>query len=226
MLRPLRCSRSAFTGSLSLSVLLIACQGLDLTTCPAADDSVYFGYSSLGSGEESVLFDEFCKVVSVQGDELKLTCSSDDPNQTLKLQASPAPDLSAFTPGLVMHVEFNGQYYEHSESSLRITTEGGDLLFHGTSSAGGFNESDFAPLHFIDAAGCRPKHRTCGFTTARASWTVLDGDQEARVVGGSFARIGSYSLWVGRAEIRVRGDGGDCDDYVPESFTMAVLYTP
>lgn len=240
ILRPSRRTHAGSLPYLSLSVLLVACSGADVTSCPAADDGVRFGYglndTAVDAGSESQHFDRACTVVSANGGALALTCEAADDAQDIddvpgstvvEFSGSPAPDLAAFTPGLAVHVKFDGQYYEHSEDSLRITTAGGNLLFHGTANTGWFEPSDFAPLEFTNEAGCRPTERSCGFTTARASWTVIADGEEARVVDGSFARIGAYSLWVTRAQLTVRGDGdGSCSDYVPESYSMAVLYTP
>ncbi|MCY0992242.1 hypothetical protein OV203_34210 [Nannocystis sp. ILAH1] len=141
------------------------------------------------------------------------------------LSAGPAPDLGAFTPGLVVMLES----YQQSPPDLdriRVSADGGVLLFARTGH-GSLHADDWSPLQFSDEAFCDPSESDdCGYEFARYMFSAATPGGEPVVLhDGSHADVGEYQVWVPTA-IEVATEGNLCADAYPGRWTIAMLRRP
>lgn len=215
-------------GTVSLLCLLAAvaaCDGPGIGSCPARDGNVSLSFSlSPGTGEdESPPFDGECAVVSAAANTVVFDCAGAP--QTLTFDATPAPDLGAFTPGLAVRVE------RHEQSppdlmSVRVTA-GGEVLLFARTGHGSLHSDDWSPLQFSDESFCRPRESDdCGYTFARYKFSAaVDGGTPAPLHDGSAADLGTFQVWVAKA-VEVEKEDNKCADAYPGRYTMAILRKP
>lgn len=210
---------------LCLAAVAAACEGPGIASCPARDESVSLSFSLVpGTGaDEGPPFEGECAVVSVAADTVEFDCAG--ASQTLTFDASPAPDLGAFAPGLAVRVE-SYQQSPPDRSTVRITA-GGDVILFARTGHGSLHSDDWAPLQFNDESFCRPRESDdCGYTFSRYSFAAaVDGGAPVELHDGSAADLGAFQVWVPRA-VEVETEGNKCADAYPGRYTMALLRKP